>query len=120
MSAQLVAVVDDDASFRAALEDLLAFAGFDVRTYGTGEALLDSGEIDCFDGFLLDVQMPGMSGLELIAQMRGAGVEAPVLFVTSRTDERVRREASASKAAAVFGKPFDPDLLLETLRRELA
>jgi FixJ family two-component response regulator len=115
-SVQLVAVVDDDASFRAALEDLLLFAGFRVQAYDSAEALLSSGRIGSFDGFLLDVQMPGKSGLDLIGDLRRAGIKAPVLFVTSRDDQRTRDRAFAAGAAGMVGKPFEPDNLLDLLR----
>lgn len=118
--ASLIAVVDDDASFREALSDLVALAGFEVEAFESGDAVLGSGQLGAFDAFLLEVQMPGRSGLEVISDLRAGGIAAPVVFVTSRTDERTRDQALARGALAVFGKPFDADQLLGLLRQATA
>jgi FixJ family two-component response regulator len=115
--APLIAVVDDDASFREAVADLVQLYGFQVEVFESTDAVLGSDQLSDFDAFLLDVQMPGRSGLDLIAQLREGGIEAPVVFITSRDDERTRDQAMAKGALAVFGKPVDADLLLGLLDR---
>jgi len=115
--APLIAVVDDDDSFREALTGLVALGGFEVESFESGEAVLGSDQLSAFDAFLLDVQMPGRSGLEVIAELRAGGVAAPVLFVTSRDDERTRALAMQRGALAVFGKPVDAGALLGLLQQ---
>lgn len=118
--APLIAVVDDDASFRDALTDLMLFAGFQVEAFASGDAVLASGRTDTFQAFLLDVQMPGLGGLEVLGRLRAEGVEAPVVFVTSRDDRRTCDQARAAGALAVFGKPCDTDKLVGLMREALA
>ncbi len=118
--APLIAVVDDDASFRDALADLMLLAGFRVEAFPSGDAVLASGRTRAFQAFLLDVQMPGLGGLEVLGRLRVDGVEAPVVFVTSRNDRRTCDRASAAGAQAVFGKPCDPEQLVEVMRQALA
>lgn len=115
--ASLIAVVDDDASFREALADLVLQAGFAVEAFESGEAVLGSPQLRAFGVFLLDLQMPGPNGFEVMRLLRAGGVEAPVVLVTSRDDERTRDQAREKGALAVFGKPVDPDQLLGLLRR---
>jgi FixJ family two-component response regulator len=112
----LIAVVDDDASFREALAELLLLAGFEVEAFESGEAVLGSSRLGAFDVFLLDVQMPGRGGLEVMGELRAGGVAAPVVFVTSHDDPRTRELALARGALAVFGKPVDSDRLMGLLR----
>ena len=113
----LIAIVDDDASFREALADMIGLYGFRVEAFESGDAVLGSARLQAFDAFLLDVQMPGRSGLEVLVALRARGVEAPVVFVTSRDDDRTRDRAIADGALAVFGKPVDADALLGLLGR---
>jgi FixJ family two-component response regulator len=118
--APLIAIVDDDSSFREALADMVGLYGFRVEAFESGDAVLGSARLQAFDAFLLDVQMPGRSGLEVLAVLRARGVEAPVVFITSRDDDRTRDKAIADGALAVFGKPVDPDQLLSLLGRAVA
>lgn len=118
--APLIAVVDDDASFRDALADLMLFAGFRVEAFASGDAILASGRTLAFQAFLLDVQMPGLGGLEVLSRLRADGVAAPVVFVTSTDDRRTCDKARAAGALAVFGKPCDPDQLVGVMREALA
>jgi FixJ family two-component response regulator len=121
MSAKaLIHVVDDDESLRTALLDLLDAAGFTARGYAsTGEFLLHLPP----DGpgcVLLDVRMPGPSGLELQAALQRQGVALPVIFLTGHAD--VPTSVRAMKAGAVdfLEKPVERDALLDALRRALA
>ncbi len=118
--APLIAVVDDDASFRDALADLMLLAGFRVEAFSSGDAVLASGRTRTFQAFLLDVQMPGLGGLEVLGRLRADGVEVPVVFVTSRDDRRTCDRARTAGALAVFGKPCDPDKLMGLMRQALA
>jgi FixJ family two-component response regulator len=116
----LIHVVDDDESLRAALLDLLDAAGFEARGYAsTGEFLLDppSDRPGCV---LLDVRLPGPSGLELQAALQRQRIALPVIFLTGHAD--VATSVRAMKAGAVdfLEKPVERDTLLDALRRALA
>ena len=116
----LIHVVDDDESLRAALLDLLDAAGFKTRGYAsTGEFLLDPPP-DRLGCVLLDVRMPGPSGLDLQAALQRQGATLPVIFLTGHAD--VASSVRAMKAGAVdfLEKPVARDTLLEAVQRALA
>ena len=119
-SMPLIHVVDDDESMRTSLHRLLTEGGFQTRAYGsTGEFLLEPlpDQPACL---LLDVQMPGPSGLELQAALQRRNVEIPVIFLTGHAD--VASSVRAMKAGAVdfLEKPVDPDILFAAIRNALA
>jgi FixJ family two-component response regulator len=115
----LIAVVDDDASFREAMADILLFWGFGVESFDSAEAVLACSGLDGFDAFLLDVQMPGLSGLQLIDRLRKDRVTAPVILVTSCNDAATRRQATRAGVLSLLGKPFNADELIGLLRKAL-
>lgn len=115
----IIHVVDDDASLRTSMVELLDAAGFRARAYAsTGEFLLEppADEPGCV---LLDVRMPGPSGLDLQAGMRRHGINLPVIFLTGYAD--VPTSVRAMKAGAVdfLEKPVTRETLLEAIRRAL-
>lgn len=111
----LIAVVDDDVSLREALAGLLGAYGYRIETYASGLDLLASGRLDEYDIFILDVQMPGIDGLQLQEAITGAGARAPIIFLTSAIDADVRQRALAQGAHAFLGKPFQGGELLAQL-----
>jgi FixJ family two-component response regulator len=116
----LVHVVDDDESLRTALLRLLGAAGFEARGYAsTGDFLLNRGP-DRHGCILLDMRMPGPSGLELHAALEQQGIALPVVFLTGHAD--VTSSVRAMKAGAVdfLAKPVERDTLLDAIRRALA
>ena len=116
----LIHVVDDDESLRAALLDLLDVAGFEARGYAsTGEFLLHP-PADRPGCVLLDVRLPGPSGLDLQAALKRYAVTLPVVFLTGHAD--VPTSVRAMKAGAVdfLEKPVERDMLLDALNRALA
>jgi FixJ family two-component response regulator len=121
MSARpIVFIVDDDESLRTAMSELLDFAGFRTRSYAsTGDFLLNppGDEPGCV---LLDVRMPGPSGLDLQAGLQRHGISLPVIFLTGHAD--VPTSVRAMKAGAVdfLEKPVPRETLLEAIRRALA
>jgi FixJ family two-component response regulator len=112
----LVIVVDDDASVRRGLERLLRSAGYAVETFESARAFLERGDYERASCLVLDVRMPGQSGLDLQKALVTAGYEIPILFVTGHGD--VPDAVQAMKAGAVdfIAKPFDDDVFLEALR----
>jgi len=111
----LIAVVDDDLSFRTAIGRLLSLWGFRVESFASAEAYLQHPRsAHCL---VLDLHLGGMSGLELQARLSDEGRQVPIVFVTATEDSIVRRLALESGAAAFLQKPFDDQRLLEVLYR---
>lgn len=111
----LIAVVDDDVSLREALTGLLSAYGYCIDAYGSGYDLLASGRLGDYALYILDVQMPGIDGLELQASLLDAGVTAPIIFLTSAVEPEVRSRALTMGASAFLGKPFHGGELLAQL-----
>jgi FixJ family two-component response regulator len=115
----LIHVVDDDDSLRAALLDLLDAAGYEARGYAsTGEFLLDPPP-DRTGCVLLDVRLPGPSGLDLQAALQRQGVALPVIFLTGHADVATSVRAMKRGAVDFLEKPVGRDTLLDALRRAL-
>lgn len=112
-------IVDDDPSLRKAVQRLLKSAGLDVETFASAECFLAdySGRSGCL---LLDVQLPGLNGLELQAKLTLAGSRLPIVFITARDDARIRTQALAAGAKGFLLKPFDDQVLLSALQTALA
>jgi|SRR5262245_5274417 len=115
----LVVVVDDDASVRKALQRLLRSAEYDVEVFASAaEALAGKrlGEAGCV---VLDIRMPGISGLDLQRQLAGRYPRLPVVVITGHADEETRQRALAGGAVAVLYKPFDDEALLADIARAI-
>jgi len=115
-----VAVVDDDELMRGALQGLLELAGFRARAFASAEEFLDSNELHHVSCLITDIRMPGMSGLDLQARLNADAIRIPIIFITAHGDERVRMQALRSGAVEFLAKPFDSEVLLETVRAALA
>jgi FixJ family two-component response regulator len=115
----LIGVVDDDESVRDALSSLIRSAGYRCAVFPSAEAFLDSGQLGETDCALLDVRMPGLSGLQLQARLREIRSSLPVIFVTAQADEELRKRALRDGAAAFLGKPFNDEALLAAIRAAL-
>jgi FixJ family two-component response regulator len=119
-AAPLIHVVDDDESLRTALLRLLAAAGFEAQGYGsTGEFLLHP-RAERPGCVLLDVRLPGPSGLDLQEAMRGHGIDLPVIFLTGHADVSSSVRAMKSGAVDFLEKPVERDTLLGAVARALA
>jgi len=110
----LICIVDDDISFREALEGWIGSLGYATATYGSAEDFLaaEQGDIHCL---LLDIQMPGRSGLDLQDHLNAAGRAAPTVFITSHTEAPLKARAMSAGAMGVLSKPFDRDALLSLI-----
>jgi FixJ family two-component response regulator len=115
----MVFVVDDDASVRTALLRLLRAAGYDAEALDAGLAYLQHAAPTPPACLLLDVRMPGMSGLELHQKIRGTAHALPTVFITGHADDLVRHKALAGGAVAMLDKPLDKALLLEAIEQAL-
>lgn len=101
-----VSVVEDDYSLRIAIAGLLDSLGYRVKTYASAEAFLEDPAGHQADCIITDIQMPGLSGIELKQYLDALGVVTPVIMVTARTEPSLHARARASGAACVLQKPF--------------
>ena len=107
-----VSVVDDDESVRESLPDLLREFGFEACTFSSAKEFLESGCVNRSRCLILDMAMPGMTGLDLQRELQLRGHRIPIIFITAQTDVAVRTRALAQGAVGVLLKPFtDTDLL---------
>jgi FixJ family two-component response regulator len=116
-----IAIVDDDASVCRALKRLIRSLDMNAQIFISGEAYLETASaIPSFhaDCLILDLQMPGMSGLELQSRIAGTGV--PVVFITAHDEAGAREKAFAGGAVAYLRKPFDDEILMQTLHVALS
>ena len=107
----LVSVVDDDESVRESLPDLLREFGFAAEAFASAEAFLASDHVRRTRCLILDVAMPGMSGLELQEELAQRGHEIPIVFITAQQDESIRRRVLAAGAVHCLFKPFSETAL---------
>ena len=113
----LVAVVDDDESVRESLPDLLSELGYSVRTFSSALEFLASDAVDQAECLLLDIAMPGMTGIELQAELKCEDRRIPIIFISATRDEALRARVIELGAAACLTKPFSETTLLEALRK---
>ncbi len=119
MSLSCVALVDDEAPVRAALGRLLRLADYAVLPFASGEEFLDSLASRVPDCVLLDVHMPGLTGLQVQARLRETGLGLPVVFITASDDAEVERNALGAGGLCVLRKPFSNARLLEAVGEAL-
>ena len=115
----LVAIIDDDASVLATTDSLVRSLGYIVNTFASAEEFLRSNRLDDLSCVIADVQMPGMSGVELQSRLLTQGNHVPFIFVTAFPDERVRAQALRAGAICYLTKPFDGDSLIQGLQAAL-
>ena len=110
-----MSVVDDDESVRESLPDLLGEFGFDASVFSSAEDFLSSDRLRQTKCLILDIAMPGMSGLELQQELRRRRESIPIIFVTGQKDDRNREQAFRQGAVQVLYKPFSDTALLDAL-----
>jgi len=118
-NSRFVAIVDDDELVRGALQGMLKEAGLPARAFASAEEFLRSGAQHESSCLIVDVRMPGMSGLELQARLEEEQIRTPIIFITAHGDERMRKQALRSGAADFLTKPFDDEVLLRSVRAAL-
>src|SRR6516225_6875355 len=111
----LLSIIDDDESVRESLPDLLREFGFAARAFSSAEEFLSSDSVGQTKCLILDVAMPGMTGLDLQKELRRLGQEIPVIFITAQKDETIRQQALKQGAVNFLYKPFSETALLEAL-----
>ncbi len=115
----IISVIDDDASVRAATDNLLSSHGYMVRTFASAEEFLRSAHVNDLSCVIADVQMPAMSGLDLLTHMRAEGYKAPFIFITAFPEESVRARALKAGAICFLAKPFAGHVLIDCVETAL-
>ena len=116
----LLSVVDDDEMLRESLPDLLREFGFSARAFSSGQEFLSSNDVGETRCLILDVAMPGMSGLEVQEELKRRGQAIPVIFITGQKDEEIRKRAFSQGAVKFLYKPFSDSALLEAVNAALS
>jgi FixJ family two-component response regulator len=116
----LIAIVDDDPGVRGSVDSLIRSAGMISCAFASGEDLLAYRDPAALACIVTDLHMPGMTGLELQAEMRRRGWDNPVIMMTAFPTSVARDQALGAGAAAFLTKPVDPDRLIEAIERATA
>ena len=114
-SIPIISIVDDDDALRSSLEDLIRSVGFRVQGFVSAEAFLRSNQVQKTDCLILDVRMPGMTGLGLQHQLRSESPDLPIIFITAYEDRNVQTQAFEAGAAAFLYKPVHEQDLLSAI-----
>lgn len=112
-----ISIVDDDASVRDAIRGLLRSAGLDAEVFASAEEFLKSARLHRTTCLVLDVRMPGMSGIELQERLIASGHLIPIVFITAHADEDERARALDRGAVDCLQKPFSDDALLDAIAK---
>jgi FixJ family two-component response regulator len=118
-AAPLISIVDDDDSVRNSLNNLLRSLGFRAMDFASAEEFLNSNHLNETDCLILDVRMPGMSGLDLQRHLVAANSRVPIVFITSHGDGDARTRALEAGAVAFLYKPCREETLLEAINTAL-
>ena len=111
----MISIVDEDESVRETTKGLVRSLGYGAATFASAEELLQSNQINDTECVISDVQMPGLSGVELQSQLIADGNRTPIIFITASQEERARARALKAGAIGVLSKPFNEDRLIELL-----
>jgi len=112
----IITVIDDDESVRESLPDLLRQFGFSVRAFSSAEDFLSSDCVDRTSCLILDIAMPGMTGLDLQRQLQIQGPPIPIIFITGQSEEVSRLRALGPGCVKVLPKPVAATVLIETVK----
>jgi FixJ family two-component response regulator len=116
---EMISIVDDDRSVREAAKTLIKSLGYATETFASAEEFLESGRLRDTACLITDVQMPGMSGVDLQSHLSATGHCPPVIFVTAYPEASIRERALSAGAFGFLGKPFSEDSLIACLDRAL-
>jgi FixJ family two-component response regulator len=113
---RFVSVIDDDRSMGRMLARIIGAAGLKVEVFTSAEGFLGSERLNDSTCLVLDVDLPGMSGLELQRQLKDSGRRVPIIFISGQATEQTRERALKAGAFGFFDKPFSISCLLSTIR----
>ena len=112
----LVHVIDDDDAIRSSLAFLLETAGLSCRTWESAVSFLEAGDREAGDCIVTDVRMPGMTGLQMVAELQTRGIPTPVIVITGHGDVPMAVEALKQGVTDFLEKPFDDEVLLAAIQ----
>ena len=116
----IISIVDDDISIRKSLDRLIRSAGLKVLVFASAEEFLDSAQPRKADCLILDIQLPGISGIELLHYLKTQKYKVPIIFITAHgSDEQARSEAASDWTVAYLIKPFSGEELLDAVNAAL-
>jgi FixJ family two-component response regulator len=115
----LISLVDDDESIRRTTTLLIQSFGFQAAAFESAESFLKSGQLHETSCLIVDVQMPGMNGIQLQRHLAASGYKLPIIFITAYDNKESRQQAMQAGAVAFLSKPFNDKHLLETIRATL-
>ena len=116
----IISIVDDDISIRKSLDRLIRSAGLKVLVFASAEEFLNSAQPRKADCLILDIQLPGMSGIELLHYLKTRKYKVPIIFITAHgSDEQARSEAASDWTVAYLIKPFSGEELLDAVNAAL-
>ena len=115
----MIAIVDDDKSAREALERLVRSLGHSASTFGSAEEFLESGKLHDTSCLITDLQMPGLTGIDLQSRLIADGHRIPVIFVTGHPDDNAQARAMQAGAVGFLGKPHDVRHLIGCIEKAL-
>jgi len=119
MDSPVISIIDDDPSVRKATDGLVRSLGYRSLTFASAEDFLESDHIDDTSCVITDVQMPGLSGVELQSVLIARGARLPMIFITAFPEDRIRRSVLEAGAVGFLSKPFEEAVLIEHLQAAL-
>jgi len=119
MDSPVISIIDDDPSVRKATDGLVRSLGYRSLTFASAEDFLQSDHIEDTSCVITDVQMPGLSGVELQSVLNARGARMPMIFITAYPEDRVRRSVLEAGAVGFLSKPFEEAVLIEHLQAAL-
>jgi len=120
LSAPVISIVDDDSFARDAIGELIQSLGYQALTFHSAQQFLESGRVGEVACLITDLQMPGISGLDLQDRLRSDGYETPVIFISAYPEDRFRTRALNAGAVGFLSKPFMEDSLIGCINSALA
>ena len=116
----IVSIVDDDDAVRTATQTFIRSLGYKTAAFASAEDFLRAPERETAACLIADIQMPGMSGLDLQRELARKRPSLPIIFITAFPEERVREQAMAAGAAGMLAKPYEGDVLIACIEKALA
>lgn len=116
----LISIVDDNEAMRVATEGLVRSLGYQAAMFASAEEFLESDSVDNTSCLIADVQMPGLTGIDLLRGLTARGIRVPTIFITAFPEEGTRLDALTAGAVGYLSKPFSEESLLKCLDKALA
>ena len=120
MNDPVISIIDDDEATRSAVSALIRASGYNAVAYDSAENFLASAASSNSDCIITDIQMPGLTGIQLKQRLEAGACATPVIMITARMEERLLAQARASGAFCLLRKPFKASALIDCVRRALA